>query len=231
MQVLEKIKAKFEDFRASSVGDKKRVNYPDDLLRMVVKAKNDGASYSQLSEASGMSVGGLEKMVRRYRDKGLDAETGGTAAKAAAKEAAKKGGKAHLSALLAPEEGGTLAPRRPGRPPNAGATKSKTKAKVAAKSAAKVATPAKVAAPAKKAAQADTAKKRGRPAKAKVAAATKPAKVAQAPAKAAQVPAKAPSSKAPAARAVSGEVSILIGGQVVTGTAKDIAKVLQSFQS
>lgn len=221
MQVLEKIKAKFEDFRASSVGDKKRVNYPDDLLRMVVKAKNDGASYSQLSEASGMSVGGLEKMVRRYRDKGLDTESGGTAAKVAAKVAAKKGGKAHLSALLASEEGGTLAPRRPGRPSKTAAAKTKTNGKVVAK----------VAAPAKKEAPASTAKKRGRPPKAKVASAPKPTKEAQVPTKAVQVPTKAPTKKAPAVRAVSGEVSILIGGQVVTGTAKDIAKVLQSFQS
>ena len=65
---LSTIQQRFNSFRASVPGiSGKGVRYPHELQALVFEAKEGGLTYQQISEASGLSEGGLNKIVTRFR--------------------------------------------------------------------------------------------------------------------------------------------------------------------
>ena len=65
-QHLSAIKQAIKSFKKQNPGKEgKSLRYPAEIISMIASAKNSGVSYNELAEASGLSLGGLEKMVTR----------------------------------------------------------------------------------------------------------------------------------------------------------------------
>lgn len=219
---MEAIKAKFQKFRDTDGVGKKKIQYPEDLLALLGEAKEAGESYADLSSASGMSVGGIEKAVRKYRRSGGKTAKGSSKASGKAmkseKSAAKvkngaKAGKPkmkHLSQLLKDSK-----EEAPEAKPVAVSASPQAKKVVAAKG-------------------------RGRPkgtVKSKVVQITPAKKDRPSQNKATPIPAEAlagmvaeiPHLKAAAKKVISDQVTILLDGRQISGTPADIAKILQNL--
>lgn len=151
---LEGLKKKFEAFRATQPGVTGRsLRYPQPLQELAVRAKDSGVTYTQLAEVTGMSEGGLTKMVDRHHKKdggAAPAATKSTASKAAAKTTTAKGPTAKKVAKMAAQA--AEAPKKRGRPKKlpevvvAMPKKAAPKAKTASKAAPKAVKTTKVAA-------------------------------------------------------------------------------------
>ena len=155
MSSLSQIKQKFEAFRSKNPDRQgKSLRYPEDLQMMIVSGKEAGSSYGELSEAAGLSEGGISKIIARHKAGATRRRPGrpSTSDLMAAKNASKAGKSARLGApprLPQKPVGKTVAPtaaktvKKLGRPPLNKSVKLASKpakpAKPASKPAAKLA--------------------------------------------------------------------------------------------
>jgi hypothetical protein len=217
---MEAIKNKFQKFRDTDGQGKKKIQYPEDLLAMLGEAKESGISYADLSSASGMSIGGIEKAVRKFRRSG--GKTAKKSPKAIKSEKAdtvanpKKGGKAgkpkmkHLSQLLKNSKEESVV-TKPAMAPTSSQPKKKEVARGRGRPKGTVKSKVVLVSPVKKTTHTD-----------------KKVNTINSEALTGMV-AEIPVLKAAAKKVISGQVTILLGGREISGTPADIAKILQNL--
>lgn len=70
-QELNELKKRFSDYRKTQKGKPAQtVRYPDELKRLVVDAKDNGASLTEISKLTSVSVPGVLNMIKRQRELG-----------------------------------------------------------------------------------------------------------------------------------------------------------------